>query len=152
METFFGLPAHMFAIHAPIVLLPIAALGTVALAVVPRWRRAAGWWMVGAIGLVAALVFAAKRTGETLDDAFDGAVDVSTHADLANATFVLTILWLVAYAGLTLSGRREASPAIDYLLSGLSAGLAVLALVWMVRTGHEGTEVVWKTTTEDLFG
>ena len=39
METLFGLPAHMFLIHAPIVLLPIVASVSVAVAVVPRWRR-----------------------------------------------------------------------------------------------------------------
>jgi hypothetical protein len=75
METVFGLPTHTYAIHAPIVLLPIAAIATIVLAVVPRLRRVVGWWMVGAI-----------------------------------------------------------------------------ALVWLVRTGHEGTEVVWRATTEDLFG
>jgi preprotein translocase subunit SecG len=152
METVFGLPAHMLAIHAPIVLLPLAAIATVVLAVVPRWRRAAGWWMVGAIALVAVLVFLAKWSGEALDDAFDGAVDVSRHADLANATFILTLMWLVTFVALAIVGRFEAPPAAGYLLSGLTAAMAVLALVWLVRTGHEGTEVVWKATTDDLFG
>ena len=152
METVFGLPTHMFAIHAPIVLLPIAAIATVVLAVVPRWRRLVGWWMVGAIALVAVLVFVARRSGEALDDAFDGAVDVSRHADLANATFILTLLWLVTFVALALVGRFDAPLAAGYLLSGLTAAMAVLALVWLVRTGHEGTEVVWKATTEDLFG
>jgi preprotein translocase subunit SecG len=108
--------------------------------------------MVGAIALVAVLVFLAKWSGEALDDAFDGAVDVSRHADLANATFILTLMWLVTFVALAIVGRFEAPPAAGYLLSGLTAAMAVLALVWLVRTGHEGTEVVWKATTDDLFG
>jgi hypothetical protein len=35
---------------------------------------------------------------------------------------------------------------------GFSAPMAVLAVVWLVRIGHEGAEIVWTTTADDLFG
>jgi preprotein translocase subunit SecG len=162
MDTLFDLPAHAFLIHAPIVLLPLAAVVTIVLAVRPAWRRAAGWWMVGGLALVGLLVFLAKSSGEELDAAFAGAVDVSEHEQLANTTFVLTLVWLVAYAVLVAVDHRadtssaggevslRAQPVGVLLLSGASVVLAVLATVWLVRTGHEGSRVVWEPTMDFL--
>jgi hypothetical protein len=47
-----------------------------------------------------------QAVGETENNAFDGPVDVSQHADLANATFILTPLWLVTFVGLAVGGDR----------------------------------------------
>ena len=41
-DQLFDLPAHPLLIHAPIVLLPIAAILTIVLAFKPAWRRRAG--------------------------------------------------------------------------------------------------------------
>lgn len=161
MDTLFDLPAHTFLIHAPIVLLPLAAIATLVLAAKPGWRRAAGWWMVAALGVVAVLVFLAKSSGEAFDDALAGAVDVSTHEQLANTTFVLTLIWLAVYTVLVAADRRPVSadptpvgfrsqPVVVLALSAASAVLAVLAAVWLVRTGHEGSRVVWEPTMDFL--
>lgn len=61
-----GLPLHPLVVHAVVVLLPLAAVGTIAIAVVPSWRRRYGV-LVGLIALVAtAMVPVATRTGEAL--------------------------------------------------------------------------------------
>ncbi|PFG38822.1 hypothetical protein ATJ97_1310 [Georgenia soli] len=61
-----GLPLHPLVVHAVVVLLPAAALGTIAIAVVPAWRRRYGE-LVGLVALLAtALVPVATRTGEAL--------------------------------------------------------------------------------------
>ena len=39
LDNLFGLPAHPLVVHAAVVLLPIAAIATVVVAAVPRWRR-----------------------------------------------------------------------------------------------------------------
>jgi preprotein translocase subunit SecG len=167
MDTLFDLPAHALLIHAPIVLLPLAAVATIVLAARPGWRRSAGWWMVGGLSVVALLVYLAKSSGEQLDDAFAGAVDVSTHEQLADTTFVLTLVWLAAYTALVAVDRRTGQPEAGrsaerpaaalsdqpvavLLLSAASVALAVLASVWLVRTGHEGSRVVWEPTMDFL--
>ena len=38
----FGLPAHPLLVHVPVVMVPLAALGAIAIVVRPRWRRSAG--------------------------------------------------------------------------------------------------------------
>ena len=38
LDTVLGLPLHPLVVHAVVVLLPLVALGVMALAVVPRWR------------------------------------------------------------------------------------------------------------------
>lgn len=169
METLFGLPAHALLIHAPIVLLPIAALATVVFAIRPAWRARAHWWMVGAIGAVVVMVFMARQSGQAFEAAFDGAVDVDRHASLANTTMVLTLLWFVAYAALVGAefARRRAAPAsvgaagaaepqplpsaFTAGLAALAAVLAIAATIWLIRTGHEGTDVVWGPTSDQIF-
>ena len=169
MDTLFGAPAHVLLIHAPIVLLPVAALATIVFAVRPAWRSRAGWWMVGALAAVVAMVFAAKESGEALDEAFDGAVDVTRHAELADTTFVLTLLWFAVYAALIgyefVQSRRPAPaslsadaqesgsfPFVTWGLATVSAVLALLAAIWLIRAGHEGVDVVWGETTDVIFG
>lgn len=41
-DTVFGLPLHTLVVHAVVVLVPLAALGTVAIAAVPAWRARFG--------------------------------------------------------------------------------------------------------------
>lgn len=167
METLFGLPAHSLLVHAPIVLLPVAAIATIVMAVRPSWRARAHWWMVAVLFSVVAMVYLAKDSGEAFEAAFEGAVDVDRHSDLANTTFILTLLWFVAYAALVgyeFAMRRTARsagaaardtgpmPAVSHSLAALAAVLAVLATIWLIRTGHEGTDVVWGDTTDQIFG
>ncbi|MBC8092563.1 MAG: hypothetical protein H7Y15_11605, partial [Pseudonocardia sp.] len=42
MLTLDGVPLHPLVIHAVVVLLPLAAVGTLAMAVRPVWRRSLG--------------------------------------------------------------------------------------------------------------
>lgn len=44
---FDGLPVHPLVVHAVVVLLPAAVLGTIAVAVRPAWRRRYGTLVVG---------------------------------------------------------------------------------------------------------
>lgn len=170
METLFGLPAHALLIHAPIVLLPIVALVTIAIIARPTWRERLGWWVLASIFSVVVMLYLAKTSGEAFDDAFDGAVDVSRHEELANMTFVLTLLWFAAFAALQIYEAVMRRPATNDLSSAAAESpsrqtmvvttvlgvvvvlLAILATIWLVRTGHEGADVVWGDTTDFLFG
>lgn len=168
METLFDLPAHALLIHAPIVLLPIAALATVALAVKRSWRVRAGWWFVGGVFSIVVMVFFARQSGEAFDEALDGAVDVGAHKDLANTTFLLTLLWFASAATLVgldrhsndagaVSIDREGetgSVSVSVIRNSFAVAASVFALlatVWLIRTGHEGADLVWRQTTDTVF-
>jgi uncharacterized membrane protein len=61
-----GLPLHPLVVHAVVVLLPLAAAGTVAIAVVPAWRRRFGI-LVALVAMAAtAMVPVATNSGEAL--------------------------------------------------------------------------------------
>jgi hypothetical protein len=68
-----GIPAHPLVIHAVVVLLPLATLGTIAMAIRPRWRRALGIpvALVALAGGIAVPI--ATQTGEQLQRALNGA-------------------------------------------------------------------------------
>lgn len=164
METLFDLPSHVLLIHAPIVLLPIAAMATLVMVARPGWRDRTRWWMVGAVAAVTVMVFLARESGQEFDDALEGAVDTTTHEDLANTTWVLTLLWLVSYLAMALwvQFRHRSSTAVEgrstamiralpIALVALAGLFAVLATVWLVRTGHEGSRLVWEPTVDIYF-
>nr|WHW29189.1 hypothetical protein [uncultured bacterium] len=174
-DTLFDLPAHPLLIHAPIVLLPVAALLTIVLAVKQNWRRRAGWFPLGGVFVVAVLLFAAKESGESFNAAFDsafgeGSIDIDQHESLGNTTFVLTLVWLVTMLAQSVWDfvQRRASAAVDgdadrandvaaanpfvtYGLSALASIFALLATVWLIRTGHAGADVVWSPVVPQLF-
>ena len=171
-DQLFDLPAHPLLIHAPIVLLPIAATLTIVLALKPAWRRRAGLFPFSGVFVVTVLLFGAKESGESFTNAFDsafgeGAIDIDRHEELGNMTFVLTLVWLAAMFALTMweavqrrdatdaNGATEAaltpSPYVSYGLSALASLFAVLATIWLIRTGHEGAEVVWSPVVPQLF-
>lgn len=166
-DKLFDLPAHPLLIHAPIVLLPIAAIVTIVLFVKPMWRAAAGWWPLALLVVVVVLMFGAKESGEALIGAYDrangeGAVDIDQHESLAETTFVMTLVWLVVLAALTVIERVErlrtaalavvaTNATVRQVLGGLAALIGVLATVWMIRTGHEGAKSVWGPRVDILF-
>jgi uncharacterized membrane protein len=166
-DKLFDLPAHPLLIHAPIVLLPIAAIATVVVAAKPAWRARASWWMVGALFVIVVLLFGAKESGEALIEAYDrangeGAVDISKHQDLAETTFLMTLAWFAVFGLLTVLERVKrvrvgfleavASNIKDrQTVAAVAAVLGILATVWLIRTGHEGARSVWGPRVDILF-
>jgi hypothetical protein len=174
MESIFDLPTHVLAVHAAVVLQPLLALITVVVVARPRWRRRFAPWLAAALVVVLLAVFVAMRTGEAFDELLDGLVDVGKHESLAGTTRNLMLLWLVALVGLAVLERRVAPGAepdaassgsvpsddrgaiamrvLVQVLAVVVALLAVLATVWMIRTGHEGARVTWSGVIEQQRG
>lgn len=166
-DKLFDLSAHPLLIHAPIVLVPIAAIATVVLVAKPAWRARASWSMVGFLFVTLVLLFAAKESGEALIDAYDrangeGAVDISQHQDLAETTFLMTVAWFLVFGALTVL-ERVARIRVGVLatfasntmarqaMGAVAAVLGILATVWLIRTGHEGAKSVWGPRVDILF-
>src|SRR3954453_11664753 len=64
-DTISGLPVHILVGHAVVVLVPLMAVVTMAVAVRRRWRSAAPW-VVLADAVVVGLSYGAKESGEAL--------------------------------------------------------------------------------------
>src|SRR5215210_6675974 len=92
-DTISGLPVHVLVVHAVVVLLPLMAVVTVAVALRRGWRSAAPW-VVLADAVVVGLAYVAKKSGEVLQKRLSQftpnvAEDHATHGD---------ILWYFALA------------------------------------------------------
>ncbi|MCG8925403.1 DUF2231 domain-containing protein [Lentzea sp. CC55] len=159
MLTIDGIPLHPLLVHAVVVLLPLAAVCSVAIALVPAWRRRYSWVVLGVTLAGVASVPAAKQTGEDLQAglARNGVQNpvIQAHAELGDMLLPLALGFGVAVIALLVAGRladreRQAeAPAtktwrvISVVVSVLVVVLAVGATVQTVRAGHSGSEAVW---------
>lgn len=149
MVTVAGLPLHPLAIHAVVVLVPLAALGAVLLAVRPRWGRPLGIpaLLVGIVAVAAVPV--ATLSGEQLRDALPGPNPlIAVHEQRAGSLLPVAIVFLLLLAGAVLAGRRAdagrgsaTAARVTAVLAAL-AGLAAAGLV--VWIGHAGALAVWQ--------
>lgn len=158
-DEVFGVRTHPLAVHAPVVLLPIAAIVVLGLLVRTEWRDRIRWWMTGGLVAIVAMLFVAKESGEAAEEAgfvtgplFDG------HDDLGEQTFVLAIVWAALFGALALWDRRSGQRAaaslsaaalasrrdpVTLVLSALVAVAAIVTTIWLIRTGHSGSRSRW---------
>ena len=149
-DTVFGLPVHALVMHAVVVLLPLAALGVVAIAVVPRWRERFGVLVVLVATAGLAAVPVATRSGGKLEDRIGatGIVErqINDHQQFGELVVWPTLaMWVLAVALVLMdrSRRRGAAVTTVAVLAVLAAiGSAVLVTI----TGHLGSTAVWSCT------
>lgn len=67
-DTFNGLPVHPLVVHGLVVLLPLAILGTIAIALRPRWRTRYGFLVVAAALVATMLIPVSTSSGESLEE------------------------------------------------------------------------------------
>src|SRR5690242_361924 len=145
-----GLPVHPLVVHAVVVLLPAAVLGTLAIAVRPSWRRRYGVLVLGVAAVATALIPVATSSGEALQRRVG---NPGEHAELGDQLiwFALPLLVLVA-ALVVLDGRPAPRPdagSRDGAATGLRtvAVLAVVAAlatgVQVYRVGDSGARAAW---------
>jgi ABC-type Fe3+-siderophore transport system permease subunit len=162
MLTVDGIPAHPLVVHAVLVLLPLAAVGTLLVVARPAWRRQLGVWVLLLAVTGVAAVPVATQTGEQLQQALGGGGPlVEIHEERAETLLLPALGFLVLLAATVLLGRRAdaaaAGPGAAHALSSRAeplrrvtlvvgvlaalAGLAVIGLV--VWIGHSGSVAVW---------
>ena len=154
MESIFGLPAHPLFVHAPVVLMPLLAIATVALAIRPRWRLRFGPALaVSALG-IAVLTILAAASGEPFVELVSIGTGADKHKSLGETTRLLTVLFFLASAATAgfdwrtrgsskTSGDAGQSSMVGVGLIALTTLLAIAATIWMIRTGHEGARITW---------
>lgn len=151
-----GLPIHPLVVHAVVVLLPLAILGTIAIAVRPVWRLTYGPLVVAIAAVAAALVPVATSSGEALEERVG---DPGEHAALGDQLLWFALPVLVLSLVLVVLARRERSrtraddrtgstssrtPARATTAVAVLAVLASLACaVQVYRVGDSGAKAVW---------
>jgi uncharacterized membrane protein len=142
-----GLPVHPLVVHAVVVLLPLAILGTLAIVVRPSWRVTYGPLVTGVALVATVLVPVATSSGEALEKRVG---DPGIHAELGDQLLWFAIPVLVLAAALTLLERRRAAgkplPGPDALRTGVAVLAVVAALacaVQVYRVGDSGARAVW---------
>jgi hypothetical protein len=159
MLTIDGIPLHPLFVHAVVVLLPLAAITSVAIALVPAWRRRYAWPVLGVTLAGVAAVPVAKQAGEDLQAALESKVGpnpaIQAHAELGDVLLPIALGFGVAVIALLVAGRladRERSAeapttktwrVISVIVSVLVVLLAAGTVYQTVRTGHSGSTAVW---------
>jgi hypothetical protein len=148
MEVF-GLPLHVLTVHAVVVLVPLAAIGGLAISIL-RWARLryGSLVLVGALG-AAASTFVAQESGEDFMQTFEQpTATMAAHFALGDKLLIWTILLFVGIAAVVLAQRlvdRQHPRGRLMLLVGsvVTVVCAVIAIVQTVRIGHSGAVAVW---------
>jgi hypothetical protein len=149
-----GIPLHPLVVHAAVVLVPMAALASVAM-VVPKWRWLARWPALVLAVAAALAVQAATLSGVDLhhSSGIDTAL-IRSHEEwgvrLRLATWVFAVTTALAFWALPhvtrLVGDRDRAGRVAVLEKPLMVLLPVLAVVVLVLvfvTGEAGARSVW---------
>jgi hypothetical protein len=142
-DTIAGLPIHPLAVHAVVVLLPLMAIATVAVAVRPAWRGYALWVLVGNVAVLVA-AFVARQSGEALYERI-GTLGANPLADTHvgyGKVMPLFALFLVAAAAVVHLVRDRPKLAPVGIVVAVVA--ALLGIGWTVVTGDTGARAVWE--------
>lgn len=159
-----GLPLHPLVVHGVVVLLPLAVLGTLAIAVRPAWRSTYGPLVVGIAAIATILIPVATSSGEALEDRVGSP---GVHEDLGEQLLWFALPLLILLVVLVVLSRRaerdslaDGSPTsastdgVPPVASRVVTGVAVLSVVaalaagvQVYRVGDSGAQSVWGATT-----
>ena len=140
-DTVNGLPAHPLFIHIVVVLLPLSAIGMIALVVIPQFRGKVQKYFV-ASGVLISLVgaFIAKESGAALQQT-RGVTD--EHHDWGNRTFYLAIaLTLISALWLWLDTKPKSM--VRTVTGILVVLISLAAVISTVLAGDSGAKQVWE--------
>ena len=141
-----GIPVHALVVHGVVVLLPLAVLGTIAIAVRPAWRRRYGVLVVGCAAVATALIPMATSSGEALEHRVG---DPGQHAQLGDQLIWFAVPLLVLAAALVYLDWRQAQGRPAWTVPGrrvvavLAVVAALAAAVQVYRVGDSGARAAW---------
>jgi hypothetical protein len=152
LSELFGLPAHPLIVHAAVVLLPLAAVATLVLAIIPRARRIYAPIVLGLAVVAALFVNLAEGSGESLEDRVTETQLVEEHTDKGEGVFPWAIGVAVVAGAVTaaalLRDRLTKVPEVAVtgvlVVAALAAGIGA---TWtIIDAGHSGARAVWNDT------
>ena len=143
LDTVLGLPLHPLVVHAVVVLLPLVALGVMALAVIPRWRARFALPLLGLLVVGAGSAVVAMLSGNEL------AARVglpATHQTLGTALAFSAVGYLVFAGGWLwwVRGAEGDEPSTARDAAGwAAAAFSAVIIALTVLVGHSGATAVW---------
>lgn len=148
-DTIMGLPLHPLVIHVVVVLLPVAAIATAAVAVRPSWRRFATP-LAGLNAVVMVAAFVATQSGEALEhriEQLQTPPGLHEHAEWGDRLFWVSILLFLG--ALVIRVVRTRGETLARVVAALAVLGAVVAVGMTVYVGHTGATAVWSQTIEN---
>ncbi|AXJ09946.1 DUF2231 domain-containing protein [Arthrobacter sp. PM3] len=150
-----GLPAHVLLVHAVVVLGPIAGLGAIIYAAVPRWRNYLAWPLAVLSLVLVPVTVVTAQAGEQLEKARPASALVHEHAEQGDVLKVVSVIFFVIVAAMLavtyepfgrrlafLGGLRENRVVcVILLVAGAAAG--AFFIYQSIVTGHSGAASVW---------
>lgn len=165
--TIAGLPAHPLLVHAAVVLIPLAALGALAIAIKASWRRPYGILVAVFAVLAGLFATAAKFAGDQLEAtlAAQGAVGPGIEQHGMFGLYTMYASWpfaVLAVVGVLLArqGGRPAAHAVRGQTATAQTSTAAVVVLWLaalaglvtlglvVLTGDSGARAVWGFVTQ----
>lgn len=154
-----GLPAHPLFVHIPVVLLPLVAIGAIAMAFSARARDRLGWVVLG-LAIVAGLsTQLAIGSGQALQDSVQNSTALEDHVAIAESIRPLALLLFLVALGVMLLDRRSRSewpfrdrqPAaaprwVPRALVALTLVAALATCGRLYQIGDTGAKATWQNT------
>jgi drug/metabolite transporter (DMT)-like permease len=158
LDSLFGLPGHPLVVHLAVVLVPIAALGTFAIAFWGAARRRIGWIVVGLAFVAFVGCFLAKESGEALQNSVKHTEAVDAHVEMADGGTVAGLAVFLGAAGVMAvdlivrqrTARNQAALPLQkqapMIVGFLAVLLALFGSVRIIQIGHSGAKATWENT------
>lgn len=144
-----GLPLHPLVIHAVVILVPLSALGGIAMSVFTWARKRYGSLVVvGAFG-AAVSTYVAQIAGQWLYTSREQNSPAATaHAEIGGQLLLWVILLFVGTVVVMLAQRliEQDKPAGRIALivgAVITIVMAIVSVVQVIRIGHAGSVAVW---------
>ncbi len=158
LDSLFGLPGHPLVVHLAVVLVPLAAVGTLAIAFWGAARRRIGWIVVGLAFVAFVGCFLAKESGEALQNSVKHTEAVDAHVEMADGGTVAGFAVFVGAAGVMVvdlivrqrTARKQAALPLQtqapMIVGVLAVLLALFGSVRIIQIGHSGAKATWENT------
>ncbi len=158
LDTLFGLPGHPLVVHIAVVLVPLAAVGTILIAFWGAARQRIGWIVVGLAFVAFVGCFLAKESGEALQNSVKHTEAVDAHVEMADGGTVAGFAVFVGAAGVMVvdlivrqrTARQQ--PALPLqkqaplIVGVLAVLLSLFGAIRIVQIGHSGAKATWENT------
>ena len=158
LDSLFGLPGHPLVVHLAVVLVPIAAVGTLVIAFWGAARRRIGWIVVGLAFVAFVGCFLAKESGEALQNSVRHTEAVDAHVEMADGGTVAGLAVFVGAAGVMVvdlivrqrTARKQSALPLQkqapMIMGFLAVLLALFGSVRIIQIGHSGAKATWENT------
>jgi len=144
-----GLPLHPLVVHAVVVLVPLAALGGIAISAWGAARKRYGWLTVAFAAAATGSTFVAQQAGKAFYETFARHTEaMDKHMALGSGLLVWVIILFLGTVTVMLAQRlidQQQPRGRTVLITGgiITVVGAVVSLVQVIRVGHSGATAVW---------